>query len=123
MILIFKNEFVKNEHDRRIAYNEQQKIKQLQNAVDIKHPTITTTKEGRINFLKAIANNGNADKIIRNLELSQFENEGITLEYSRDDFIQTMNNLVIFGAPGAGKGTHATILAEKYNLYHYLINY
>lgn len=29
-----------------------------------------------------------------------------------------MNNLVIFGAPGAGKGTHATILAEKYNLYH-----
>ena len=29
-----------------------------------------------------------------------------------------MNNLVIFGAPGAGKGTHASILAERYDLYH-----
>lgn len=29
-----------------------------------------------------------------------------------------MNNMVIFGAPGAGKGTHASILAERYDLYH-----
>ena len=29
-----------------------------------------------------------------------------------------MENLVIFGAPGVGKGTHAGILAEKYNLLH-----
>lgn len=26
--------------------------------------------------------------------------------------------MVIFGAPGAGKGTHASILAERYDLYH-----
>ena len=29
-----------------------------------------------------------------------------------------MENLVLFGAPGVGKGTHAGILAEKYNLLH-----
>ena len=29
-----------------------------------------------------------------------------------------MINLVIFGAPGAGKGTQATLLAEKYDLLH-----
>lgn len=29
-----------------------------------------------------------------------------------------MYNIVIFGAPGAGKGTHANILAQRYNLYH-----
>ncbi len=29
-----------------------------------------------------------------------------------------MLNLVIFGAPGAGKGTQAMILSEKYNLKH-----
>jgi len=27
-------------------------------------------------------------------------------------------NIVLFGAPGAGKGTHATLLAEKYDLIH-----
>ena len=29
-----------------------------------------------------------------------------------------MKNLVLFGAPGVGKGTHAGILAEKYDLLH-----
>lgn len=29
-----------------------------------------------------------------------------------------MHNIVIFGAPGAGKGTHAAKLAEHYNLLH-----
>ena len=29
-----------------------------------------------------------------------------------------MKNIVLFGAPGVGKGTHAGILAEKYNLLH-----
>ena len=29
-----------------------------------------------------------------------------------------MINLVLFGPPGAGKGTQATSLVEKYNLYH-----
>lgn len=29
-----------------------------------------------------------------------------------------MTNLVLFGPPGAGKGTQATILKEKYNLVH-----
>lgn len=29
-----------------------------------------------------------------------------------------MTNLVLFGPPGAGKGTQATILKEKYNLIH-----
>ncbi|CEN47917.1 Adenylate kinase [Capnocytophaga canis] len=30
----------------------------------------------------------------------------------------TMTNLVLFGKPGAGKGTQATFLKEKYNLVH-----
>lgn len=29
-----------------------------------------------------------------------------------------MKNFIIFGAPGAGKGTQAKLLAEKYNLIH-----
>lgn len=29
-----------------------------------------------------------------------------------------MKNIIIFGAPGAGKGTQASLLAEKYNLIH-----
>lgn len=29
-----------------------------------------------------------------------------------------MKNIVLFGAPGVGKGTHANILAEKYDLLH-----
>ena len=29
-----------------------------------------------------------------------------------------MNNIVIFGAPGAGKGTHAEKLAQRFDLYH-----
>lgn len=29
-----------------------------------------------------------------------------------------MKNIVLFGAPGVGKGTHAGILAEKYDLLH-----
>ena len=29
-----------------------------------------------------------------------------------------MENIVLFGAPGVGKGTHASILAEKYDLLH-----
>lgn len=29
-----------------------------------------------------------------------------------------MKNIVLFGAPGAGKGTHATLIAEKYNMIH-----
>lgn len=29
-----------------------------------------------------------------------------------------MKNLVIFGAPGAGKGTHADFLSKEYDLYH-----
>ncbi|MBQ7062803.1 MAG: adenylate kinase [Bacteroidales bacterium] len=29
-----------------------------------------------------------------------------------------MKNLVLFGAPGVGKGTHAGILAQKYDLLH-----
>lgn len=29
-----------------------------------------------------------------------------------------MKNIVLFGAPGVGKGTHASILAEKYDMLH-----
>ena len=30
-----------------------------------------------------------------------------------------MKNIVLFGAPGVGKGTHALLLAEKYDLEHF----
>ncbi len=29
-----------------------------------------------------------------------------------------MKNIVLFGAPGAGKGTHANLIAEKFNMVH-----
>ena len=29
-----------------------------------------------------------------------------------------MKYYILFGPPGAGKGTHATVIAEKYNLKH-----
>ena len=29
-----------------------------------------------------------------------------------------MKNIVLFGAPGAGKGTHAGLIAEKFDMVH-----
>ncbi|TRO65717.1 adenylate kinase [Christiangramia sabulilitoris] len=40
----------------------------------------------------------------------------LTQVYKRKE--KTMTNLVLFGPPGAGKGTQATILKDKYNLIH-----
>ena len=40
----------------------------------------------------------------------------LTTVYKRKE--KKMTNLVLFGPPGAGKGTQATILKEKYNLVH-----
>ncbi len=40
----------------------------------------------------------------------------LTQVYKRKE--NTMTNLVLFGPPGAGKGTQASILKEKYNLIH-----
>lgn len=73
------------------------KIKKLQELVNIKQPTIETTKEGRKNFLKGFANNNNAENIIKNLDLSPFEKTGIPLQYSRQEFMDNMQKLIISG--------------------------
>ena len=35
-----------------------------------------------------------------------------------NSYYSSMKNIVLFGAPGAGKGTQASLLAEKYDLIH-----
>jgi len=71
-----------------------QHIKNLQRAVDVQHPIIETSNENTKPFLKSIGNNGNADDVIRNMDLSQIERTGIPLQYSREAFRKRMNQLI-----------------------------
>ena len=41
-----------------------------------------------------------------------------TLLVTTNTNLGTMKNIVIFGAPGAGKGTQSDFIVEKYNLTH-----
>ena len=79
--------------------NVYEKIQNLQKAIDVKRPIINTPKGNDIAALKVLANNGNADEIIRTMDLTQFETNanghgGIPLEYSREEFIKNMNKLI-----------------------------
>jgi hypothetical protein len=70
------------------------KIQRLQKAIDVKQPIIKTTEGNIIAFLTgSVSNTGNVDATIRHMDLSQFEKGGIPLQYSRDDFMQKMNEL------------------------------
>ena len=40
------------------------------------------------------------------------------MNQSNNSYYLSMKNIVLFGAPGAGKGTQASLLAEKYDLIH-----
>ena len=40
------------------------------------------------------------------------------MNQSNNSYYSSMKNIVLFGAPGAGKGTQASLLAEKYDLIH-----
>jgi len=53
-----------------------------------------------------LANNRNTNFIVINIFISLLK------------LIIIMKNIVLFGAPGAGKGTQAVLLKERYNLIH-----
>ena len=83
------------------------KIQKLQKAIDVKHPIIGVQKGNEIGTLKALANNGDADEIIRRMDLTQFTPppnpltkgareiyQGIPLQYTREEFMQNMSRLI-----------------------------
>ena len=75
------------------------KIQRLQKAIDVKYPIIETPKGAEVETLRVLANNGNADDVIRNMDLTQFESRnsnynGIRLQYSREEFMDNMNRLI-----------------------------
>ena len=70
------------------------KIQKLQKAIDVKHPIIGVQKGNEIGTLKALANNGDADRVIQTIDLTQFEQSGIPLQYTREEFIQNMSRLI-----------------------------
>ena len=70
------------------------KIEIFQNAIDKKHPIIETKPENARAILKALANNGNADEVLQNMDFSMFEQNGIRLQYTREEFMQKMAELI-----------------------------
>ena len=71
------------------------KITSLMQAIDTKYPIISTSKENIHTFLKHIGNGANADAVIQNADFAKFGKQGISLEYSRDEFMRNMDKLVL----------------------------
>ncbi len=80
---------------KRLGVDIDSRIKALMQAIDTKYPIISTSKENIVNFLKHIGNNGNADAVIQNADFAQFGKRGITLEYSREEFMYNMDRLAL----------------------------
>ncbi len=70
------------------------KIEQLEKLINAKHDLISTTQTDISTFLKAFANTKEADDVIRNADFEQFGKNGIQLQYSREEFIKRMNELI-----------------------------
>ena len=71
------------------------KITSLMQAIDTKYPIISTSKENIHTFLKHIGNGPNADAVIQKADFTKFGKQGLTLEYSRDEFMRNMDKLVL----------------------------
>ncbi len=75
--------------------NIREKIHKLQKSIDVKQPIITTSKQDVMSFLQGVvSNSGNAEDVIKTMDLSQFEKNGIPLQYSREEFMRKMNELI-----------------------------
>lgn len=73
------------------------RIQTIMLAIDKKYPTIETSQENILDFLKHISNAGNSDAVIRNADFAQFGKDGIPLQYTRDNFMHNMDNIIARG--------------------------
>lgn len=69
------------------------RMKELENLINAKHHLISTTQADVKTFLKAFANTQATDDVIRNADFEQFGKDGISLQYSREEFIKRMDEL------------------------------
>ncbi len=70
------------------------KINSLMLEINKKYPTIDTPKENIKDFLNHIKNTDASDRVIQTADFEKFGKSGIPLEYSRDEFIQNMDNII-----------------------------
>lgn len=69
------------------------RMEELENLINAKHHLISTTQADVNAFLKAFANTQATDDVIRNADFEQFGKDGISLQYSREEFIKRMDEL------------------------------
>ncbi len=70
------------------------KSNDLMKSIDTKYPIISTSKADVHEFLTHIGNNRGSDAVIQTADFEKFGKDGIPLEYTREDFMRNMDNII-----------------------------